>query len=140
MIRRATYDDIPAVMEMGRRFADDAGVTAKVGWDDESVRNLLIALIDLENGILLVGEKGMIGGAIYPHPFNSNTVVFQELFWRSEGREGLRLYAEAEKWAREAGATHTAMSATEGMNPDGPCRIYERLGFSPFDRTFIKEL
>jgi GNAT superfamily N-acetyltransferase len=140
MIRPATLSDIPAVMEMGRRFADEAGVTEKVGWDDASVEALLTSMIENDNGILLLGEKSMIGGLVYPHPFNSSCVVFQELFWRSEGLEGRRLLDAAHKQAEALGATHSAMMAIEGMEPERTAKIYRRLGYEPFDRTFIRKL
>ena len=41
MIRPATLKDIPRILEMGRKFADEAGVTARGGWDDESVAEML---------------------------------------------------------------------------------------------------
>ena len=53
-MRPATHSDIPFIMEVGRRFADDAGVTAEVGWDDDSVRGLLTMLIDSEVSITLL--------------------------------------------------------------------------------------
>lgn len=140
MIREATVADIPRLLEMGKRFADDAGVTARVGWDEASVIALLNNLIESPGGILLIGEHSMFGGLIYRHPFNANCVVFQEMFWRSEGREGLRAFYTALDRAKELGATHCAMMATEGSEPERVSALYTRMGFAPFDRAFIKEL
>jgi GNAT superfamily N-acetyltransferase len=125
-------------MELGKRFADDAGVTDQVGWDDESVELLLTQLIEADDGILLVGEKSMLGGLIYAHPFNRNCRVFQELFWRSEGFEGLKLLAEAERLATAKGATQSLMLDVIAM--PGAARIYERRGYKLTERTFTKEL
>lgn len=135
MIRRCTEADIPFVMELGRRFADDAGVTALVGWDDEAVETLLRTMI--AGHILLRGERSILGGLVFPHPF-SGRVVFQEMFWRSEGREGLKLLAEAERIAREMGAERSLMLAIDAM--PGAERIYERHGYRPAERTYTKEL
>lgn len=137
MIREATHDDIPAIMEMGKRFADDAGVTKEVGWDDESVQALLTHLIDDEDGVLLIGERGMIGGLVFDHHFNRHVRVFQELFWRSEGIEGVKLLKRAEAMAKERGASRSIMISTANWNT-GP--LYERLGYVPGERIFGKDL
>ena len=78
MIRHATVDDIPWLLVMGRAFAEDAGVVSRVGWDDASVTDTLETLIEDESGILLVSERGMIGGILSPHPFNHSVKVFAE--------------------------------------------------------------
>lgn len=138
LIREATHADIPAIMAMGRRFADDAGVTREVGWDDESVRNLLVALIDNEDGVLLVCDAGMIGGVVYAHPFNNSCRVFQEMFWRSEGREGLRLLEAAEDAARQRGAERSIMLGMDSLPRLD--RLYSRKGYAPTERSYIKEI
>lgn len=138
MIRNATPADIPFVMEMGRKFADEAGVTARIGWDDESVHDMLETLIAEDDGILLVSECGMIGGFVSEHPFNRNTRLFSELFWRAEDGNGLALLAEAERLAAERGATRSLMVAMDGM--DRTRRLYARLGYAPCEAQFIKEL
>jgi hypothetical protein len=138
VIRPATPADIPFVMEMGRKFADEAGVTARIGWDDESVHDMLETLIAEDDGILLVSERGMIGGFVSEHPFNRNTRLFSELFWRAEDGNGLALLAEAERLAAERGATRSLMVAMDGM--DRTRRLYARLGYAPCEAQFIKEL
>ena len=136
MIRRCTEADIPFVMELGRRFADDAGVTDQVGWDDACVSGLLRVMI--AEHILLRGERSIIGGLVFPHPF-SGRKVFQEMFWRSEGGgEGVRLLAEAERMAREMGAERALMLAIDTM-PDID-RLYQRRGYVPAERSYIKGL
>ena len=135
MIRAATPDDIPALLEMGRKFAEEAGVAAQLGWSDDHATALL-GLLQADH-ILLIGDRAFIGGTIFPHPF-SGELVFQELFWRSEGRDGLKLLAEAERLAKERGATRFLMIAIDTM--PGAERIYQRRGYRPAERSFIKEL
>lgn len=138
MIRSATVQDIPALLEMGRKFADEAGVTARVGWDDDSVVDMLEGLIDSPDGIVLVSERGMIGGMVYAHPFNSNVRVFVEVFWRAEDGQGLALLAAAETQAEALGATKSVMVAMDGM--ERTTRLYGRLGYAPCETQFMKEL
>lgn len=137
MIREATPADIPQVMALGKEFADEAGVTARVGWDDAHVEALLQGMIDSEDGILLVSGGGMIGGVVYPHPF-SGTRVFVEMFWRARDGNGLALLKAAEKAARERGASQSIMVAMDDM--DRTRRLYAALGYAPTEAQFMKEL
>lgn len=137
MIREATFNDIPAIMALGREFADEAGVTARVGWDDASVWDLLAGLIENPDGILLVSDNGMIGGMVYPHPF-SGLRVFAELFWRAKDGKGLALLEAAEEAAKARGAKRMAMIAMDDM--ERTRRLYSRIGYAPVEVQFMKEL
>ncbi len=136
MIRPATIDDFPMMLEMGRAFAEEAGVIARVGWDDASVIDTLETLMD--SGILLVSERGMIGGVIFPHPFNRDCVVFSEIFWRAEDGQGRALLAEAERLAIERGANVSTMGAMDGM--ERTQRLYGMLGYKYGEAQFMKVL
>lgn len=138
MIRHATPDDIPALLVMGKAFADEAGVSDLVGWDDASVTALLTNLIEHDDGLLLIGDQSMFGGVAYAHPFNNAAKVFQELFWRSHGREGLKALHMAEDWMRGRGISRSLMLGLDTM-PNLE-RLYGRLGYRPAERTFIKEI
>jgi hypothetical protein len=136
MIRPCTESDIPFVMELGKRFADDAGVTDQVGWNDANVEALLRVMI--ADHVLLRGEQSIIGGLVFPHPF-SGLKVFQELFWRSEGgREGIGLLEAAESAARGLGAARSIMATMHDM--PGAEKILTRRGYGPTEQTFSKEL
>lgn len=137
MIRAATLDDIPAVLVMGKAFADEAGVTAKVGWDDDTVAVLLTHLVESPDGVLFVGDNGMIGGLVFPHPF-SGKLVFQELFWRAHGGEGLKLLKVAEDYAASRGAERSIMIGIDTMPSID--RLYARLNYEPMERLYSKEL
>jgi len=135
MIRPCVEADIPFVMEMGRKFADEAGVTDAVGWDDGAVETLLHTLI--ADHILIRGDNSIIGGIVFAHPF-SGRKVFQELFWRSEGFEGVKLLAAAEKVAAAMGATRSLMLDIASMGDLSG--LYERRGYRLSERTFIKDI
>ena len=136
MIRPCTVSDIPFVMKLGKRFADDAGVTEQVGWNDDSVRDLLNVLI--ADHILLRGDQSILGGMVFKHPF-SGELVFQELFWRSEaGREGLKLLDAAERIAAAMGARLMMMLGVDTM--PGSRKIYERRGYRPAEFSYTKRI
>jgi N-acetylglutamate synthase-like GNAT family acetyltransferase len=138
MIRAATLDDIPALLDMGRKFADEAGVTARVGWDDKSVSDMLYGLIESEDGIVMVSDKGMIGGYVASHPFNRAVRMFVELFWRAEDGQGLALLNAAEAQAEALGATKSVMVAMGGM--ERTTRLYSRLGYTLCEAQYIKDI
>jgi hypothetical protein len=137
VIREATAEDIPRLLAMGKAFADEAGVTARVGWDDDCANDLLASLIANENGILLCSDSGMIGGVVFQHPF-SGVGVFQEMFWRSHGRDGLRLLRAAESRARELGAERSVMIGMHDLPDVG--RLYARRGYEPAEQAYMKVL
>lgn len=137
MIRKATVSDIPRLLEMGQKFADKAGLTDHVGYDPESMAATFRAMIEGENYIILIGESGAIGGGYAPHPFNHKHLIAQEVFWWSEGREGLRLLAAFEDWAREH-CHSLGMITLEAVSADRVSELYRRKGFKPLERSFIK--
>lgn len=130
--------DIPQIMVLGKEFADEAGVTDRIGWDDDSVEQMLNALIESPDGILLVSEDGMIGGVVNAHPFNQNTRLFVELFWRARDGNGLALLKAAENAAKERGASQSIMVAMDDM--DRTRRLYKAIGYAPVEVQFMKEL
>lgn len=136
MIRDAVLDDIPELVEMGRRFIEQAKL--HVGFDRASCEILLQQLIEGEGGLLLRGENSMFGAVIYPHPFNNAHTIGQELFWYSEGREGFRLLREAEK-AIKGKCNSMVMVTMETVNPDRMASLYGKMGFVPMERGFVKE-
>ncbi len=138
MIRPATLQDIPRLLEMGRKFADDAGVTARIGWDDNSVSEMLEGLILSDDGIVLVSDNGMIGGYVASHPFNRSVRMFVELFWRAEDGQGLALLNAAEAQAEARGATKSVMVAMDGM--ERTSRLYGRLGYALCEAQYMKEI
>lgn len=85
-IRDATVDDIPALLDMSRRFFEVSGYRSLTRYDPPSMERTVRCLLSDENGILLVAEPdhgivGMAGGMIYPLYFSRSHITGQELFW-----------------------------------------------------------
>lgn len=140
MIRDASLSDIPAMLELGKRFADDAGVTDWVEWDADSVTAMLVFLIEDDNGICLVTDGGMFGGFVFPHEFNKSVLVFKEVFWRAERGGGVRMLKRAEAWAKAKGARLSGMFAPIRQVGGDVGPLYQRLGYAPSERIYMKEL
>lgn len=137
MIREATVSDIPALLAMGEKFAEKARLTDHVGYDPASMEATFRAMIERDEFCLFVGECGALGGMVAPHPFNHAQPIADELFWWSEGREGLRLLEAYEEWATARGAV-VRMTALEAVNPERMKRFYERRGYVPLERAYVR--
>lgn len=135
MIREATLQDIPRLLEMGQKFADRAGLSEHCGYDPESMAKTFEAMIEGEAFCLFIGEHGAIGGMKAPHPFNHAKQMADELFWWSEGREGMRLLDAYEQWSGDA---MIRMTTLEAVNPDRMGKFYQRRGYRPLERVFVK--
>lgn len=148
MIRAATYDDLPRVLEMGRRFFDTAGWPEVAEWDDASTEATLRFLIDQPTGGLFLAEVdgqvvGMTGGLVTPFYFNLAHLTGQELFWWVEPEHrgiGSGLFDALEAWAADAGAQTFTMIAVDRLKPDVMARIYRARGYRPAEHSFIRRL
>lgn len=136
MIRRATVDDIPALLEMGEKFSEKARLAEHVGYDPQSMLETFEALIEGGHPVF-IGERGAIGATQTQHPFNHGHVVAQELFWWSEGGEGRALLDALEAHC-EANCDSLVMITLEAIEPERVSRIYQRRGYAPLERSFVK--
>jgi hypothetical protein len=136
MIRAATLADIPRLLEMGRKFAERARLVDHVGYDPHSMAATFEAMINGGHP-LFIGERGAIGATQTHHPFNHAHIVAQELFWWSEGREGLALLRALEAHCAKH-CDSLLMITLEAVEPERTGRLYERLGYRPLEHSFIK--
>ena len=136
MIRRAVLDDIPRLLEMGARFAAKSNIAKSVGYDPATMARTFEALIANDHPIF-ISESGAIGATLIEHPFNASHVVAQEMFWWSEGKDGLALMDALESYCQER-AHSLIMIALEAIRPEAVGRLYERKGFAPLERSFVK--
>lgn len=137
MIRAAALSDIPELLKLGERFAAQARLDDHVGYDPNSMALTFSAMIERDEFCLFIGRQGAIGGMVAPHPFNHSTKIADELFWWSERREGLRLLRAYEEWAASHGAV-IRMTALEAIEPERMKRFYERRGYRPLERAYVR--
>lgn len=144
MIRQAVEADIPAMLGMAKRFIEKAWARVGVPYDEASCRNTLSALMNQENGVLLIADdrSGMIGVIVNPWHFNSNVLTATELFWWTEPgcRAGRALWLEAEIMAKALGAETMNMACEHHMRSGALERLYARRGYHPSEHIFIKDL
>lgn len=144
-VRLATDRDLPAIVELGRRFHAFSGDT--VAYDPNSADATARGLMQM--GFILLadageGAAGMIGVAVVPLFFNYAEKLAQELMWwvDEDGRSAgtaLALLRAAESEARARGACRLQMIALAN-SPPHVTRLYERLGYQHRETAFSKDL
>lgn len=141
MIRAATGEDVPRLVEMGRRFRSETGY-AKVLAENPAKMAELAGQLAAAGG-LLVAERagtlvGMLGFVVFPH-FISGETTAGEVFWWVEPEhrgEGVKLLREAEHCARAAGAEKMQMIAPT----DRVATLYRRLGYEFVEASYQRSL
>lgn len=140
--RIATADDLGRLWAMGNRFHEAAGQSVPA--DEECFRYMCIHL--MSSGFLYVLESsgnliGMLGGMAYPHWWNRDYLVAQELFWWCEPEargEGGKLLSAFEDWARNKGVSEITMVGTGKLKHAALSRYYERRGYKATEQSFTK--
>lgn len=150
MIRTATFDDLPAVVDLARLYHDEAHT--ELPFDLDYVRDALrIRTIDTMDGIclLLIGADGIAGflaGAVTMH-FSAPIKIAVELAWyvRPDQRgRSTGMLDEFEGWARWKGCSMCSLALNEfpgdAARTKALIRIYDRRGYRPFERAFLKKI
>jgi GNAT superfamily N-acetyltransferase len=141
MIRTATVQDIPRMVEMGERFRHDSTYGTRFAKNPKQMAVLAEKLIAKDSALLAERDGkviGMLGYIVYEH-FVSGETFAGEVFWWVEPEfagDGPRLMREAEKRAKQAGAVEMQMIApTEKV-----AKFYERCNYAFVESTYQKTL
>lgn len=147
VIRSATREDVPRIVEMARRFFPESGYARIAPMPDAQAAGL--ALITMDSGIMLVAEvDGTIAAMaclhIEPFLFNPAVTIAQELvFWiEPEFRGGMlaaRMLRAIEERCNKRGVRVIRM-ATLPSSPEAAAQLYERSGFALSETYFVKVL
>lgn len=147
MIRPATPDDIPRLVELGRllhstsRYADQA-------YDDGIAGGFFEQLIS-GVGVVFVAERdcvviGGLAGGITEQWFSTELLAFDYSFFIEPGaRHGItatRLVNAFTHWAKARGANRVQIGITTGINVEGTARFYRAQGFEDAGLFFEKAL
>lgn len=138
MIRDATEADLQRLAEMGAKFHETTQWKDVAAFDQVSFEETCRMLMREDYGILLVSERGMIGGLVYPLWFNNDHHTAQELFWWCEDGKGKRLLVAFEKRAFEIGGSSVTMGSVEPLK--SPEKVYERRGYKHSESLYLKGL
>lgn len=149
MIRDATHVDIPTMLALGRQMHAESRYAA-FPWNDAKVDALLRTLIDSDDGLALVAEKGgeLIGGflgAAFDHwctdaRQSSDFAMFVTPEHRG-GMVGLRLLRRYAAWAAGRGVPPGLIGCgiTTGVDLAASTRLYQACGFEHVGHLFTYE-
>ena len=146
MIRNATPEDLPRILELGAQSLVDGPYAGRIKNSPEQAARLALETILHANGkvLLLENEAGLIVGIlgffVFPHYFTGEPTA-TEIIWyvlpeERKGGGGLQLLWQAEKEAKEIGAIRMGFTAP---NSD-VAAIYQRFGYQQVEVSFMKDL
>ena len=135
MIRPATEADIPRLIGYADNFLSYHPITSQFPRDLGAVETTLRNLIASEDGVILVNDHGAIGGQISRMWCAPDVSVALELFWWAESG-GLSLMRAFKAWANEKGADMIQVAMIIGRKDVST--IYDRMGFTPVELSFIR--
>lgn len=148
MIRPATADDAPRLLEMGRAFFAESGhESEETPFDPESFAQTLALLA--RHNLLLVMEKGgaavgMAAADVAPAYWNHKILLGREAFWylspdHRKG-DGRKLLAALEAASKDYGAHFFDVVAESGHRSKALGRVYESAGYVPAETAYRKRL
>jgi GNAT superfamily N-acetyltransferase len=136
MIRPATHDDIPRLIDLGA-IMHRTTIYASLVYSPEKTAATLRSLIDGE-GVMFVCTVdnvvvGGLAGAITDQWFNDDLVAYELcLFVEPSRRQGLhafKLVMAFKEWARIKGAKQIQMGITTAVNVSSTTKLYQYAGF-----------
>jgi len=142
VIRRATEADIGALVALAREFHAASQYSEWSHFSGSAVTEMLQGLLSNDDALVLVleGLTGAIGGVVSHSPVSGDLMAVEMFWWVQPAARGngLRLLLRLEEWARERGAVHLAMVAPD--KAENVHRLYERRGYAPVERQFVRAL
>lgn len=150
LVRNATEDDLAQYVVLAKDFHAASPMNSIAEFDIEGYSTFYInALNNPDIGVWLaeIDSKivGITGALVYPLYFSPTHLVAQELWWwltptaRGSGA-GAKMFNQIEQWSKEKNAKSLFMIALEDDRADKMEKVYIRAGFTPLERTFVKEV
>lgn len=150
IVRNATEADLDQYVVLANDFHDASPMNGIAQFDVEGYASFYKnALNNPDVGIWLaeIDSKivGITGAMVYPLYFSPTHLVAQELWWwltptaRGSGA-GAKMFKQIEQWSKEKNAKSLFMIALEDDRADKMEKVYIRAGFTPLERTFVKEV
>lgn len=148
MIRPATHEDVPRLIELGVVLHASTSYAA-LDFNHAKAAAFLHSLIGSPSGVVFVSVHdeviigGMVGGLV-DQWFNDDLIAYDySLFVEPSRRQGIvaaRLIAAFQEWARIKGAKQIYMGIGTGVSVEGTTRLYERMGLRVAGPLLIQEL
>ena len=147
MIRQMTEQDIPEVIELGRKMYSESANWKCLSFSPTRIED--IARLTIQSGFAMVAEKGgrligMMAGCVVM-PFFSEEIMSCDyvLYVLPEFRSGMAAIHLADgfsAWSRYKGAKLITVGVTAGIDNAAAIAFYEALGFRQSGSQLIMEV
>lgn len=144
VLRDATPDDVPRILEMGHAFLQATAYLGRVTPDEGHMRRL--AEVTMQNGRMVLGEVdgrvvGMFGMMVFDDLVRNvrvgeDVIIWVEMSARGTGL-GAALFHEFTQWAKASGATKLRVSVYRDPVFE---RLLRRRGYEQADVVYEKDL
>lgn len=140
----ATPEDLPDLVEYGRRFHEASGTYGEsLSFDDVHYWNQLVQFLSNDRALVLTADGGSLGAILFQPCFSTEWVA-QELWWwvdQDQRRQGIgkELFRSFEEWAEEQGASVIIVS-TLGESMDRAMRYYTVEGYKHAEHCYLRRL
>ena len=142
MIKIATIEDLPEVLDMAMKFMSLTGYTKYS--DEQTISNLIETIVTGPQNtmiILLIPGVGFLAGQASPFVFGQSSIASEIAWWVDEEKRnsgiGAELVEAFEYWAKNvAGCTIITLTSLD----DSVGKFYEKKGYTLYERAYMKEL
>lgn len=145
MIRDATPDDVPALVELGALMAAESPHYAHLPYSPAKMDRLFRSLITSADGFLVLAEEGdavvgVMAAMIAEHWMSEARIatdfgVYVSAEYRG-GSAALYMIKRFKKWAAERGSMQTTLGISTEVCVDQTARFYTLLGLRQFGLLF----
>lgn len=146
IIRHATGDDMPKLVELGQQFAEASPYYEY--YDEDQFISIVYRLLSMETAACFVAEKdseliGFIYAVMSSMWFNQSVPIVGEIAWwvtpEHRGRAGILLLKQLEEWAAERKAVLLSVCEFDTVEK-GLSSVLERRGFTAVEKNYYKKM
>lgn len=141
MLRIATIEDLPLVIDMIMKFASSSPYKGYV--EEEKIKTMATHFLNAPKEdmiILLSGTDGILVGMATEFPYGYVKAATELAWWVSPNKRGQKaggeLLAAFEFWAKQIGCSIVTVSCLD----DKIAKHYENLGYTLQERAYLKEI
>jgi GNAT superfamily N-acetyltransferase len=147
-LKIGTWDDYEDIKRMCLEFMQASPYSEMYG-DLDKIETVISTILNepKEKSIIILGVDndkvvGMLAGQKTQMIFNHDEVAYELIFWIDPDKRGGRLafqFMEAfEFWAKKVGCSLVQMALLETDTADKVSKLYQRKGYMPRERAFLK--
>ncbi|MEP3891376.1 MAG: hypothetical protein ABJN69_13030 [Hellea sp.] len=128
MVREAGLEDIPELIARAKSIHAHS-VHAHIPFHDDDAAQVFGRAIALDEGCVLIGERGFFVGQLSPFHFNLSALRLVEMGWG--GGDAKEIIQAACEWAKERGAIEVAFGVERTAKTAALLRLFRMTGGVP---------